>query len=267
MKDSNNKINVFNEEFADKKDLDSNTSLYDLISAFSKLHQSFISEYNALPKFSIFSIKDYEDYYSFREGRDNYRVLKMKIINKSLKCKHKELYLYMREINGEILPYLSTDVAWKDHPDYYNKDIPLNREKVRPYIDLFDKYQVLFQLYNRIKGMIVFSDNIHSLYIRANNSSDSFVSNIKEIRVAITSENGNNDDYVGISINVSDGLEIITKDSKMRIDGKNVPIDTNTCLEFLKNTHVSSKYLVRPASDRNEIQYGEVIQNLISSAR
>ena len=102
-------------------------SLYDIVNTLSKTYREFKKEYDELDKFDLGEYVDIDDYLHFTENGDEYRVLKLYIENPTI-TNHEYTYLYIREINGEMRPFVADELS--SYGDgYYEEDVKLDDDK------------------------------------------------------------------------------------------------------------------------------------------
>ena len=140
---------------------DDSINLFNLVSSFNELYKSFKKEYAELEKLSLGKCVEVLTFDKFTFKNNNYRLLTM-YIDEPLITSHPDTILYLREINGKIMPFVTNELNIFDK-NYYNDDIELNNLISKKYLDLFEKYDQLLKMYNYFKIQCVFGDGSNTI--------------------------------------------------------------------------------------------------------
>ena len=231
-------------------------SLYNLICAFNKMHIAFKKEYDKLEKLDLG--KDV-NVLSFTKIEDRLRVLEM-ILYKPTLIDQNYAYLYLRELNGVIKPFITNDMG-SIHNDngFYRNSIKLDHNKVRKYLDLFEKYELLFKLYKYLENRLIFTDGTNTLLTKIESEKGKFLDNMKSFRVRMDANyymkpNSHIDIFVDLGEEISPSIS----GSSIVVNDKSINFDKEMCLNILKNVYINGKYLEKESYRKNEIDDNKV---------
>ena len=219
--------------FDSKKELvnlKNSITLYKLISEFNKNYNEFIADYNALDKFDF---KEYIQIIGFRK-RDNYRDLWIwapDVIGKG------DSIIKMVEKDNQIFTICTNDI-WDEK--YYCTKLEYDEEKVRSYLDLFEKHQSVINQYKYLKHQMVFGDGCTTMFSKIEGE---LLEQLKSFEISLGNNYFNTCDHIEIPINLGKDIEI---------DYSKVDLDINTIDEqtkkedaekILKKVYINKKYL------------------------
>jgi hypothetical protein len=162
-------------------------------------------------------------------------------------------HLYLRELNGVSLPFITSDVNIHSDNGYYHEVIKIPAKLVKKYLDLFEKHELLFELYHYLKNnFIVNSDsvNIHTRIDSVNNSLDK----ITGIKIEIDNYYLQQEDHIDIKFDLENNLKVDLSESSIRLNNKSIKTNENMYLDILKNVYISSRHLENEANDNSKIK-------------
>lgn len=225
-----------------KVNYDNCISLYDLISKFNKLYSLFKKEYRDLDKLDLGKNVEVLDFSKFDLFGDNIRFLSM-YINKPTITNHQNTYLYLREFNNDICPYVTNNINMFDK-DYYNNLVDLDKEKVKKYLDLFEKYSLLLDLYDRLFDQMIFGDGTFSIFSKIKSENDSILNDLENIAISIhNNPHMSIGDHFQICVNLGDKLSIDSNNSTIRLGEHILKSDKKLYLKVLKSIYLHGRYL------------------------
>ena len=136
-------------------------NMYKLVSSFNKLYLSFKKEYNDLEKLELGKDLQILNFNQFTIDKEHHRIIDIYITNPII-CDHNYTILSICEKNNHIYSFISNRTNPFDK-EFYKKDIQLDVNICKKYLDLFEKYQLLFETYNQFKNKFVYDDGINIL--------------------------------------------------------------------------------------------------------
>ncbi len=243
----------------DKTDanIDNSISLYDLVTSFNKLYNDFKKKYDKLEKFD-FCKKQYPCRFFEFNFDGYYRVLELLIdgCNPEKFKGNDELELNLEEKDGKNESYATNGAnSWDD--DYYNEDIEIDNNLVKEYLDLFQEYNFLMELFYRLKEDIVFSDGTFSIVskIRNGNTIDvMFGEDIDTLKLCIFASYFDQFNEIIITFKLGNDISIDLDNSRVTLNGNKIDINSEMCFDILKRIYLNSKYLEELRSDEREIK-------------
>ena len=221
---------------------DGSVSLFDLVSSFNKLYLLFKKEYDALPKLNLGKDVEALDFSKFIFDKDIYRVLRLYITKPTI-TKHENTLLYLREINGKILPYVTNNKNPYDK-DYYRDNKSLDHEISQKYLDLFEKYELLLESYNYFKNRFVFGDGTNCLftliddYVHCN-----LLDGLHKFKISFGSASFNTEYAIDLPINLGENFGLDYDHCKVILDNKEIPRSKEEYDNILANTYINKQYI------------------------
>jgi len=106
------------------------------------MDEKFFIEYNKLDKLDLGEeviLEGYGKLFECFPELDQTARYAYLIINKPTMIEYETTNLWMEEINGQIKTFVFDGSEYDD--DYYNEEIDLDKDKVKGYLDLFEKYK------------------------------------------------------------------------------------------------------------------------------
>ncbi len=140
---------------------DDSISLFNLVSSFNELYKSFKKEYAELDKLPLGKSVEVLSFDKFTFKNENYRILVM-YIDEPLITPHPDTILYLREIDGKLMSFVTNNLNFLDK-NYYNNDVELNSAISKKYLNLFEKYDQLLKMYNYFKNQCIFGDGSNTI--------------------------------------------------------------------------------------------------------
>ena len=223
-------------------------SLYDLIVSFNKMHSAFKKELDDLPKLDLG--KEVRAM-KFAKHESDMRYLELRVYGPYM-VNRNYIFLCLREILGKPLPYI-TNGQTIHSDDYFQETIKIPPKVVKGYLDLFDKYQLLFELYQHLRNKKIFDDFTYSLQTGIDSQDDNFFDQMTSFIVKLDNDST---DHIQIFVNLGDEeLDVDLDESYINLDGKIVKPDKDGYLDILKKTYVNGSHL---GKNGNPIEKGFV---------
>ena len=210
--------------------LKNSITLYKLISEFNKNYTKFIADYKALDKFDF---GEYIEIIGFRK-RDNDKELWIwapDVIGKG------DSIIKMVEKDNQIFT-ICTNHIWNDK--YYCIKLDYDKNKVKSYLDLFEKYENFLNQYKYLKHQMIFGDGCTTMFSKIDGE---LLEQLKSFEICLGNNYFNDYDHIKIPINLGKDIEI---------DYSKVDLDINTIDEqtkkedaekILKKVYINKKYL------------------------
>ncbi len=225
-------------------------SLYDLIVAFNKLHNAFVKEFNELEELDLgivtgtcgfrknidFNGNVSRDLHLYIEKRENDNL----DYRRYFFTDDDEHELHIYEKPNELFAF-TTEVG-----EAYckGKAIELNHDLLKKYLDVFDKYQLLLELYYSIRNNTIFSDRAYTLFTEIENIDNEFTTKMDSFKVSFYNTYMN---YSGgsfkIKANLGNELTIDLENSEAEIEKTKVNYTEEDYINILKSVYINGQYL------------------------
>jgi hypothetical protein len=220
---------------------DNSISLFSLIEDFNKLYLDFKKEYDELEKLDLGNFVELISFNKYSVNDNNYRVLKFYINDSHITPT--DTFLYLREINGKIKPFVTNDYHCSDKK-YFYKDINLNREISRKYLDLFEKYNSLLAMYNYLKYRRLFGDGSSSLFTVIDNHHSNLLNGLNTFRILFAGDYLDTDFCFDLSVTLGNNLELNKDKCKLFLDYKDSFTSKDKFDGLLNNVYINKDYLI-----------------------
>ncbi len=210
-------------------------SLKNILDLFIFTHNKFKEEYDNLDKFDLGKVTEFE--FTNLYNKDGYyRRLETYINNPSF-IDLPDINLIMHENDGEIKCFI-TDEDYNDIDYIYNK-ISLSDEKVKGYLDLFEKYQPFLEFYKKCHNSLMVRGDLYCLYICLNSKSENVLDDIDKMSFYISvGSKIINDNSIYISYDLkNDSIDLSS--SSVLINKRKYKLNENEFLNLLSSIYVS----------------------------
>ena len=237
MNNIDNTIGNINDLEIDNSDC---ITLYDLIKSFNRMHISFMKEYSELDKLDLGKIVEINRFYKFSNSNgEPSRLLDMNIYQPYMSgLSYTFLCLY--ECNGVSMPYITNDISCMSDNGYYRRKIKLNPRKVKKYLDLFENYQLVLELYRHLKNNEIYSNGVFSLSTNIESVNDLFTDDMSSFSIKIKF---NIENEINITVNLGEELSINPSKSYISLGNEDISLDNEYGINILKNILIQGKYL------------------------
>ncbi len=215
-------------------------SLLHLISSFNKLYLSFKKEYEELEKLNLGKNIEVLSFEKFDFGKDNYRLLTIYIDSPTI-TNHKDTLLYLREINGEIKSFVTNNANPFDK-NYYCEGVILNDDVAKRYLDLFEKYRLLLEIYNHLKNNQLFGDGTNYILTVIDDYDSNLLEGLKAIKISIGSVYFNTEYYAEFLISLGENFGIDYDNCRLVLDSKEASSDNANYDKVLEKVFINKKY-------------------------
>lgn len=223
-----------------KVDYVDSINLLHLVSSFNKLYLSFKKEYDELDKLNLGKTIKILSFEKFDYNGDNYRNLILYIDNPFI-TNHEDTLLYLREINGEIKPFITNNINPFDEK-YYRERVKLNNDIAKKYLDLFEKYGLLLETYNHLKNNQIFGDGTNFIFTVIDNGNSNLLEGLKTFKLSFGSAYFDAEYYAEFLINLGDNFGLDCDNCKLILDCENIKTDEEVCRKVLNNVYLNRKY-------------------------
>ena len=215
-------------------------NLYDLVSKFNNLFAHFKKEYKDLNKIIVGENIEIDRFKSIPST--NHRFLSMHIYEPCI-TSHEDTYLYLVEDNGKMYSYVTNDINPCDKEYYYEK-IDINPIQIKEYLDLFEKYNILIDLYKYFRDGFIYSDGTYILFSKIESIDDSIFDSVQKLTITL----GSNffklpGDHIKICLNTIESSNIDISNSEIRLGNDFINANESDYLNILKNIYINGKYL------------------------
>ena len=226
----------------EKVNYDNCVNLYDLVNKFNRLNLLFKKEYHKLDKLDLGKKVEVLDFNKSVINNDNYRVLTM-CIDKPTITNHSKTFLYLREVNGENSSFVTNGINRLDK-DYYHEEINIDKEIVKKYLDLFEKYSLLLDLYDRFSNGLIFGDGTFSMYSKIESDNNNILDQLDRFNIDISfSPFMSSGNHISLSVKMGDVISIDGKNSMIQLGDKILKGNKEIYLKILKSIYLHGKYL------------------------
>ena len=218
------------------------------------MHIAFKKEYDELERFDLGKRIDIKSFVKYVDSNGkSCRVLDI-LVEKPKMIDEEYTYLYLREINGVSMPYITNERgSYINDNGYYNKFIRLDAKLVKKYLSLFEKYQLLFDLYSYLNNQVVYADGTNFLFTRIDSEDNSFLDNMDSFRVSLSTNHVlDSGDHINIKVNLDQELNIDLENSRIKLGDEDISINDEICLDILKRIYVNGKYLEKNTKRNNK---------------
>ena len=217
-------------------------SLSEIKEALCLTHKAFKKEYKKLDKLDLGKYIEVHLYEKHINNDNMYRVLVLRIEHPTIIDKPSTL-LYFKEYNGEIESFVSNDFATSS-AEQYLVPVDLDKDKVKGYLDLFDKYSPLINTLDSF--ILIFSDNGLDLYTTIDSFRNNILYDMKNITFYIDhvheAKSVIPDTKVKIIIDLKTN-KIDIYGSYMSTKGRETRLSEDLGQFILENTYVNLDYL------------------------
>lgn len=218
-------------------------NLLHLVSSFNKLYLSFKKEYDELDKLNLGKTIEVLSFGKFDYNGDNYRTLILYIDNPII-TSHKDTILYLREINDEIKSFVTNNINPFDKK-YYRENVKLNNDIAKKYLDLFEKYSLLLEIYNHLKNNQIFGDGTNCIFTVIDNYNSNLLEGLRTFKLSFGSAYFDTEYYAELLINLGDNFGLDYDNCKLILDCENIKLDEEVCRKVLNNVYLNKKYVKR----------------------
>ena len=223
-----------------KINYDNSISLFNLISSFNKLYLSFKKEYEELEKLNMGKYVSVLSFDTFYFDEEYYRVLSLYIDEPTI-TKHGDTFLFLREINGEMKPFVTNNKNTFDK-DYYRENIELDSSIAKKYLDLFEIYSLLLDLYNKLKNEQIFGDGTNSIFTVIDEYKSNLLEGLNKFKIIVCSAYFDTEYYIDLPVNLGEDFGLDYDNCQLILDSENVQADKEDYSKVLTNIYLNKKY-------------------------
>lgn len=213
-------------------DLKNCISLYKLINDFNKKYNEFIKDYNTLDKFDF---GEYLEIIGFRK-RDNDKELWIwapDVIGKG------DPIIKMVEKDNQIFTICTND-ANPEYEKYYCTKLAYDKNKVKAYLDLFEKYEDLLNQYKYLKNQMIFGDGCTTMFSKIDGE---LLEQLNTFEISLGNNYFNDCDHIEIPINLGKDIEIDYEKVDLDINTIDEEVKKEDSEKILKKVYINKKHL------------------------
>lgn len=219
--------------------LENTISLCNLVSSFNELYLKFKKEYKEIEKipecgnFNVLSFSKYEC------DNVNYRTMTIDVYDDNIGYEKASL-LYLNEKDGMINCFVTNGVFNPMDEDYYREDLHLDSLQVKKYLDIYEKYQVLFETYRYFKNKFVFGDGTNVIFSKIE---ENLVDGLNYFEIHYGSILMNTSYSVKLIINLGENFGIDYSKCEVIWDNEKTLVDENVLDNLFNDTRIHKSYL------------------------
>lgn len=221
-------------------DYDNTISLYNLVNSFNKLYLSFKKEYETLGELKLGEYIDVVDFIKGEENQNKYRILIIYITKPNI-CNYSDTTLYLMEKEEKLSSFVVNRKSSFDKTNY-KKNIDLDPIKIKKYLDLFEKYELLLETYTYLKNKFVFGDGTNTISTRIG---ESILEGLNYFCLEYGSLYLNTEYFIKLFINLGNDFKVDYDKSEIFLDSENKEVDEESVNKLLNDTHIHKCYLKR----------------------
>ena len=215
-------------------------SLYELITTFNNLYVEFEREFSELKKHPLGKKMEYIDFSKFKNSEDLLRVLILYLEGNTL-TNHKKTILYLREVNGLMRPFVTNNVSLLDS-NYYNEEVYIDEDIAKQYLDLFEKYKPLFDMYYNLKNNFIYGDGTYTLISAIDNTSSNILEGLKEISLYMGANYFESENYIKIYLNLGTEFGINYDKCEVKLDDEEKVLPATLIDKSFKEIHINQDF-------------------------
>ena len=205
---------VLNNEINKEIDYENSISFYNLVESFNKLYLRFKNDYAKLDNWNLGEYIEILDVYSNEKSGNLYRSLVIYIGNPNKEiCEYDETLLYLCEENGKLTGRITNNLNFFDK-DYYNKEILIDENMVRNYLDFFLKYKSFIETFNFFSNINIFGNGTTMIFSKIDGN---LFDNISKFELAFGNAFFNYEDYINVVFKLGDKLIINYDDCLVKL--------------------------------------------------
>ncbi len=215
-------------------------NLLHLVSSFNKLYVDFKKEYSALEKIDLGKAPIVISFDKFDIDGDIYRLLVISIEESSITSR-RDTFLYIREINGRVEPFVTNNINLFDDK-YYCEDVELDNNIAKKYLDLFEKYSALLDSYNYLRNRQLFGDGTNVMFTLIDDYHSILLEGLHNFTISFGSLYFDVEYFIDVVMNLGDNFSIDYEKCKLKFDGMEIAAE-NDYEKILKNVYINKKYI------------------------
>lgn len=204
-------VRILNNGIDKELDYPNSINLYNLVELFNKYYLLFKKDYDKLTKLDLGEYVEIIQYYA-DSNDESYKQLMLYVYNPDKDiCNHHEAMLYLYEDDGEIHSYIDNCLNFWDE-NYYRKDLDLDPELVKSYLEFGSKYGLLIDSYHFLRNKFIFGNGCTVLFSKIN---EELFKELKSFEITFGNYYFNSQDYVNVIFKLGENLSIDYDASKV----------------------------------------------------
>ena len=215
-------------------------SILNFISSFNKLYVAFQKEYETLEKINLGETVEIDSFGKFTSNNDNYRTLILHIDEPTI-TDWNYTTLYLREINGQIKPFITNNLSFLDK-NYYRENIHIDEHLAKGYLDFFEKYDLLLKTFNYLKNCQLFGDGTHYIFINIDEYEANLLKDLNKLYLSFGSAYFSTEYYGKLAFNLGDNFGLDYANCKLVLDSKEIPKNPANFDYILNNLYLNKEY-------------------------
>lgn len=215
-------------------------SLFDLVSSFNKLYTMFKKEYEELKKLDLGKKVEVISFNKYTYDDSEYRILSLYIDEPTI-TDHPDTILYIREIDGEMKPFVTNNIS-SFHKNFYHDEVNLDSEISKKYLDLFEKYNLLLEIYKYLRNKCLFGDGTYGMYTIIDDYQSSLLNGLNNFKICFGATYINAEYFFTLSINLGENFGIDYDNCSYKENDEPKEFSQKKFMEILKKTYINKKY-------------------------
>ena len=223
--------------------LDNSISVFNLMKSFNDEYLRFKKEYEDIGKIKLGTYNSITRVNEFKFDTDFYRVMEI-YIEKPTICDKNYTFLNIREINGEMKPFITSGGNPYDD-DAYQNPVDLSNIPAKEYLDLFIKYQEFIKKYKYFKNEQLFGDGTFCIFSWMDKYHANILEGLKEWNLSLGGSYFDGEDYLEFNAKFNDNFTIKDEDCKFVYDCKDEKEASYEDIAkrlYLNNNHTMKKH-------------------------
>ena len=228
--------NVLDEEVEYKYSI----SLGYYINMFNSLYNAFRKDYESIEHLEVGEKVVFLNFSKWIADA-NYRYLEFYVVKPNIINKGSTL-LNIVEANGELRTSVTNGLNMFDK-NYYLKDVQLDENVCRQYLDLFEKYKLFLELYGYARNSAMFGDGVRYIYTQVDSTKKELIDGLKTFQIAFGIDYYHNTLYAKLIFNLGENLELDYEKSELIVDDVDKIQDKKLIDKLLNEVYINQEYL------------------------
>ena len=229
---------------------DNSISLYDLLASFNKMYLAFQKEYRSLKKLPFGESIQIGDFCKFGNVEEESRLLPIYVDSPTF-TNHDKTVLYIYEEKGIVSSFAAN---LPDEITNYHEDVNFDSSDLKGYLDLFEKYALLFRLFKILKFNYLYTDGTNILFSMISKESDDLFDELDSITLRISTlywMSPENELYIEFNLGKTSGIDY--RHSHIKIEDESLKVGMDQYNSILRSIYINGSYLTLAKDEQEEI--------------
>ena len=215
-------------------------SIGNYINMFNSLYNAFRKEYESIEHLDLGEDVIFLNFSKW-VNETAYRYLEFYVVKPNMIEKDSTL-LNIVEANDKLRISVTNGLNMFDK-DHYLKNVDLDENVCRKYLDLFEKYQLFLELYGYARNSAMFGDGVRYIYTQVDNTNRKLINGLKTFQIAFGIDYYYNTLYAKLIFNLGEKLELDYEKSELLVDDTNMIHDKKLVEKLLSEVYINQDYL------------------------